>query len=294
MFKKGFVVFLVMVFSVVLLAAPAAAEFRYDYVHQVSLFIGDNEALVNGDVEVMDQAAYIKNGRTLVPFRFLGEALGAEVSWDSAARTAILNLNDSEVKVTINSKIAYIKGNQAALDVPAEIVGGRTFIPLRFVSEALGADVGYNGDLELVSVVLVDTYGWKDYSDTTTGDKIYYPADWTVDGSSDTFGITSPAGSEILLTVSQDEPSDIISTKTDEYSKVNFEKLEESPVDEANPDNGTAVAYMKFNPDDMEASEMCVLVVIKVEEGTFVFEMTSPITAGEEDMLVYQKMFSDL
>lgn len=63
---------------------------------------------------------------------------------------------------------------------------------------------------------------------------------------------------------------------------------------EANPDNGTAVAYMKFNPDDMEASEMCVLVVIKVEEGTFVFEMTSPITAGEEDMLVYQKMFSDL
>lgn len=56
---------MVMVFTSVLLAAPASAEFRYDYVHQVSLFIGDKEAFVNGDEKVMDQAAYVKTAGPL-------------------------------------------------------------------------------------------------------------------------------------------------------------------------------------------------------------------------------------
>lgn len=120
----------------------------------VILVIGDKNATVNGVVYTMDQAAYVKNGRTLVPFRFLAEALGATVGWDANTSTASLNLQGSEVKVTIGSKNASINNTAATLDVPAEVTGGRTFIPLRFVSEALGAKVDYNSETKAVSVVL--------------------------------------------------------------------------------------------------------------------------------------------
>lgn len=80
-------------------------------------------------------------GRTLVPMRALFEALGAEVYWDSVTRTALGILNSTEVKITIGSNQPTVNGWKQDLDVPARIISNRTYIPLRFVSEAFGGQV---------------------------------------------------------------------------------------------------------------------------------------------------------
>ena len=88
-----------------------------------------------------DTPPTIVDGRTLVPLRAIFEALGAEVEWDNNTRTAIGTRGNTVVSVQINSRIAYVNGEEKELDVPAQIINNRTMVPARFVSEAMGCKV---------------------------------------------------------------------------------------------------------------------------------------------------------
>lgn len=96
----------------------------------------------------------IVGGRTLVPFRLLAEALGAEVVWDEADRHVRARDPGSGRTVTlwIGKTEALVSGEYRTLDVPATIVGGRTLIPLRFFGEALGAKVAWDGPTRTITV----------------------------------------------------------------------------------------------------------------------------------------------
>lgn len=107
----------------------------------VELQIGSRSAYVNGVRKDLDAPPFIENGRTLVPFRFIGEALGAKIDWIAEEKKAVYMLNNVKVEVIIGSTVAYVNGKPITLEVPAKISNGRTFVPLRFVSEALGASV---------------------------------------------------------------------------------------------------------------------------------------------------------
>ncbi len=93
----------------------------------------------------------IKNGRTLVPIRFISEALGAEVTWSDAENTAYINLNGNSVAIPIGKDFMLVNGEQKSLDVPAEVIYSRTMVPLRAVSDALGKKVYWN-DNGLIAV----------------------------------------------------------------------------------------------------------------------------------------------
>ena len=98
---------------------------------------------LNGRTLTTDVAPVLRDGRTLVPFRAIFEALGATVEWDSATN-AVRGFNGpSFVLLQPDSRIAYSSGKAISLDVPATIIGGRTMVPLRFVSEAMGAQVDW-------------------------------------------------------------------------------------------------------------------------------------------------------
>ncbi len=88
-----------------------------------------------------DTPPTIVDGRTLVPLRAIFEALGAEVEWDNATRTATGTRGETVVSVQIDSNIAYVNGEAKELDVPAQIINDRTMVPARFVSEAMGCKV---------------------------------------------------------------------------------------------------------------------------------------------------------
>lgn len=94
----------------------------------------------------------IKDGRTLVPMRSFFEALGCEVGWDGNTRTVTGKREDAEIKLTIDGSEAYVNGKPVKLSVPAQLIEGSTYIPLRFVGEALGEEVVWeNGMIRITT-----------------------------------------------------------------------------------------------------------------------------------------------
>lgn len=99
--------------------------------------------LVNGDkVSFPDAQPFIDtNGRTQVPVRFVSEALGAKVDWNGNSQKVTVALNSRNVVLTIGLKKYKINNKSYQMDTVALLQESRTFVPIRFVSEALGASV---------------------------------------------------------------------------------------------------------------------------------------------------------
>jgi hypothetical protein len=96
--------------------------------------IGSRRFTVNGIERIMDTVPFVTNGRTMVPLRFISGALGADVRWVSAARTATIELDGIVLNIVPSELLP-------GMDVAAVIVNGRIMVPLRFVLEELGAEL---------------------------------------------------------------------------------------------------------------------------------------------------------
>jgi hypothetical protein len=110
------------------------------------------KVFINGTALVMDVPPVQKEGRTLVPIRAIGEALMAKVDWEGATKKVTVTLGDKTVQLFLGSKTAYVNGKTITLDVPAMAVEGRTMVPLRFISESLGASVQWSGKLRRIDI----------------------------------------------------------------------------------------------------------------------------------------------
>ena len=91
-----------------------------------------------------EQSPFIQRGRTLVPLRTIAEALDAQVSWDSVNKVAIIKTEKRILQLPINEDIAIVDEKKVKLEVPAQILNGRTMVPLRFIAEELQAQVQWN------------------------------------------------------------------------------------------------------------------------------------------------------
>lgn len=101
---------------------------------------------------MFDQAPVMQEGRVLVPLRGVFESLGAEVTYLAPSHTIQATRGSTQVQLTLGSRQAAINGSPSMLDVPATTLGGRTMVPLRFVSEALGASVDWNAATQTVAI----------------------------------------------------------------------------------------------------------------------------------------------
>ncbi len=111
----------------------------------VKMTIGKSVGYINDEEKVLDAAPIIRESRTMLPVRFVAEAFGATVGWDGATSTATVKTSDVEIKITIGAKEAVVNGKTVALDAPAFIENSRTYMPVRFVAENLGATVAWDG-----------------------------------------------------------------------------------------------------------------------------------------------------
>ena len=120
----------------------------------ITLIIGSEIMLVDGQEVIMDVAPFInqKVSRTMVPIRSISEVFGAEVKWLPETRQVKIKLDDKEIILTIGSNIVLVNGVETEIDSPAEIKDIRTFVPLRFVSEALGAKVDWNSETRQITI----------------------------------------------------------------------------------------------------------------------------------------------
>lgn len=92
------------------------------------------------------------NGRVLVPLRGVFEKMGAFVEWNPRAKTVDATKDTTVVQLHIGDRQALVNGNTVMLDVPPRIVRGSTMVPLRFVSESLGANVQWVATDNLVAI----------------------------------------------------------------------------------------------------------------------------------------------
>ncbi len=110
--------------------------------------------VVNGTkINFPDVEPFIdENSRTQVPIRFVGEALGADVSWDGNTKKVTITLNGRKVVLQIGNKNYEVNGQKKQMDTVALLKESRTFVPVRFVSEALGATVKWNANIKTVYI----------------------------------------------------------------------------------------------------------------------------------------------
>lgn len=118
----------------------------------------DNKANASSEIKIMvsgkeikpETPAYIENGRTMVPLRFISEALGEKVDWNAETKSVIIG--DNKAVLAIGSKEIDANGKKIAIDSPAVIKNSRTFVPLRAISEILGAKVDWDGATKTVII----------------------------------------------------------------------------------------------------------------------------------------------
>lgn len=107
---------------------------------------------VDGTTLQFDQPPVMQGGRVMVPLRGIFEGLGAEVLYDARLRSIKATKGATLVELSLGSRAAAVNGAPVTLDVPADTLGGRTMVPLRFVSEALGAEVKWSPATRSVNI----------------------------------------------------------------------------------------------------------------------------------------------
>ncbi len=121
---------------------PAAAT------KTIILQIGSTAVIVDDQAIINDVAPVIRNDRTLVPIRVITEALGGQVAWNEAAKEVTLTINGKEIKMTIGKALEKY-------GVAPVIIGGRTFVPVRFVADELGAVTTWDDATKTVTIQAV-------------------------------------------------------------------------------------------------------------------------------------------
>ena len=114
--------------------------------------IGQKEALINGVSKSNDVAPVIVNERTMLPIRFIAEELGAKVDWEQETQTVKVDFEDNIITVVIGQDKAFVNGEEIQLDATAVVENDRTYLPIRFIMENLGADVEWDKDNQQVII----------------------------------------------------------------------------------------------------------------------------------------------
>ncbi|MDD2401555.1 MAG: copper amine oxidase N-terminal domain-containing protein [Clostridia bacterium] len=119
---------------------------------EIKVAIGNKEACVEGQTVKLDVAPVIRNERTMVPVRFIGEAFGAEFFWEEATRKVTYLKDDNVIEIFVDKKIAKLNNKEIVLDTAPTISEGRTLVPLRFVSEHMGAILDWDDQTKTVII----------------------------------------------------------------------------------------------------------------------------------------------
>jgi hypothetical protein len=134
--------------------APPPADFGSPPSGQIPILFNDHHVYAKPDVLKQGRvlAALVKNGTILIPLRSMFEQMGATVSYDAGTRTATVSKAGAEVKVTVGKPEVIINGESRPLDVPPIIYQGAVLVPIRVISEGMGAYVQWVPDRRLVVV----------------------------------------------------------------------------------------------------------------------------------------------
>jgi hypothetical protein len=117
----------------------------------LAMQVGSTIAYLNQRPIELEAPPYItKEGRTMVPVRFVSETFGATVKWDKNERKVTITRYDTTLEMWIGNKRMMVNGTQKDLSSPPEIKNNRTYLPFRAIAEAMGAEVSWYGDSKTI------------------------------------------------------------------------------------------------------------------------------------------------
>ncbi len=126
----------------------------------IILKIGSKVISVNGKDSLMDVTPTIIEGRTLLPIRYVVEALGGKVDFEANTKKITIIMRDIKIEMWINNPVAYVNGKKVQIDPdnpnikPLVVPPGRTLVPLRFVAENLGCKVDWEPNEKKITITL--------------------------------------------------------------------------------------------------------------------------------------------
>ncbi|MDR1616481.1 MAG: copper amine oxidase N-terminal domain-containing protein [Syntrophomonadaceae bacterium] len=129
---------------------PISAELTAEEAEVISAQL--IKAYYDGSEIIFDQPPVIEEGRTLVPARAIFEKLGLTVSYDEATKVVTAKNDQYEIILTIDQVKATVNGEETILDVPAKILGDRTMVPIRFISESIDLEVAWDNDTRTINI----------------------------------------------------------------------------------------------------------------------------------------------
>lgn len=125
---------------------PFVALQQYNDAQHITLQIGNFDMYVGNDVVKNDVTPEIVNGRTMVPIRVVTEVLGGKADWNAATQAITLSINGKVLHMTIGQMLS-------GFDAAPVILNSRTYVPIRYVAEQLGAQVEWNAATQQIVIV---------------------------------------------------------------------------------------------------------------------------------------------
>lgn len=122
---------------------------------KIVLQIGNQIAYVNNEPYLLPFPVFIKDGRTMVPLRFLAEQRGAQVLWFAQESKVMIIYNEIFIELWVDQNKNYVRvnGKFYTVDVPPYTYKGRTVVPVRFISEFLNGKVEWKEDTKTVIII---------------------------------------------------------------------------------------------------------------------------------------------
>lgn len=139
--------------------------------------------ILDGEPLSFDVPAQTINGRTMVPARKIFEELGMIVDWDEETQTVSASKLGVSILLIIDDTTAYRNTIAQSIDVPAQIIDGRTLVPVRVISEYAGADIYWDAETNTVHINSTDNIKYINWNDQ------YYYYGETIDGKAAGYGI---------------------------------------------------------------------------------------------------------
>ena len=169
--KKLFIACITLIMLISILAVPVSAN-------------DEIWVLLNGEKLEFDVQPQIINGRTMVPMRKIFESLGASVEWENETKKITAKKQDTTIVMQINNNVLSLNGNIITLDVPPQLVDGRTLVPVRAVAESFDIQVLWDDvykNVILSTIIPFDTSkqafdylcDWLLENGTTFGEYVY-------------------------------------------------------------------------------------------------------------------------
>jgi hypothetical protein len=147
--KKGMALLISFMMLPGLFASPgvtAAAEAA------IVLKLNDVNAAVGETPYLLQSAPVLVNDVTMVPLRFIGDALGASTAWNRDTQTVTLTGPGKTIELSIGEKVALVNNLQVTMEQPAAIMNDTTMVPLRFLAEAMGQTVTFHPELQTITL----------------------------------------------------------------------------------------------------------------------------------------------